>query len=494
MNRFLTIAPIVVISIYMTVGGVFRFDTSVMRIAAPALLLILVPTIYVATVRGLSTAIDRTFAVYIGLAAMGFWIWPNGLGLVFASFSAAVLYSFLFLVATIPPVLGMEPFTTQFARRVAPPAVWDTDIFRRITLNLNWTWAVIFLLCVISSMVVELSLVQKSFDNTIVFEVIVPVVLMLGVGLPLTRYYPDHYQRKLGLEPVWAIVPDPSMNPAKPAPRPEPEVKEKNMDKKRKVVAINGSPHEGVSNISQMIGMLGKTFAEEGFELEEVFLNRHKIDYCTGCAVCLEKGSCWIKDDYKKVMQKVLDADAIILASPVYFHHVTAQMKTFLDRSVLYGHRPLRTWKPGLSVSVAAVFAEVSVAQYLGRLLPVYGAFEVGQLTALATGPGEFIGKELVEARAEDLAHDVVRAVEKGRRYPATEHDLYHWTLIGGLIKENREFMKADYQYWQEHGLFDSFEAYMQQVRSPSVAAPEMREAWIKDLMRRRSADPWYPP
>jgi multimeric flavodoxin WrbA/putative sterol carrier protein len=258
------------------------------------------------------------------------------------------------------------------------------------------------------------------------------------------------------------------------------------MEEKRKVIAVNGSPHEGVSNVSQMIGMLGKTFAEEGFEMEEIFLNRHRIEYCTGCAVCLEKGSCWIKDDHKKVMQKILDADAVILGSPVYFYHVTAQMKTFLDRSLAYGHRPLRTWKPGLSVSVAAAFGEVSVAQYLGRLLRVYGAFEIGQLTALATGPGQFVGKELVEARAADLAHDVARAVREGRRYPATEHDLFYWNLMGGLIRENREFNRADHDYWQEHGLYNSFEAYIQQVRSPAVTNAEMREAWIKQIMRGR--------
>jgi putative sterol carrier protein/NAD(P)H-dependent FMN reductase len=262
------------------------------------------------------------------------------------------------------------------------------------------------------------------------------------------------------------------------------------MEEKRKVIAINGSPHEGVSNVSQMIGMLGKTFREEGFEIEEIFLNRHRIEYCTGCAVCLEKGSCWIKDDYKKVMQKVLDADAVILGSPVYFYHVTAQMKTFLDRSLAYGHRPLRTWKPGLSVSVAAAFGEVSVAQYLGRLLPVYGAFQIGQLTALAKGPGQFVGKELVEARAADLAHDVARAVREGRRYPATEHDLFHWSLMGGLVRENREFMKADHLYWQEQGLYNSFEDYIQQTSSPATTTAETRKAWIKGLMRSRRATP----
>jgi multimeric flavodoxin WrbA/putative sterol carrier protein len=253
-----------------------------------------------------------------------------------------------------------------------------------------------------------------------------------------------------------------------------------------KAVAVNGSPHEGFGNTSQMLAMLREHLAEEGFSLEEVFLSQQRIEYCTGCAVCLEKGACWIRDDHKGVVQKLLEADAVILASPVYFRQVTAQMKTFLDRSLGYGHRPRGTWKPGLAVSVSAGWGETEVSQYLARVLGVYGAFPVGQLTAIGVGPGAFLGKEAVEARAADLARDLVRAVKEGRRYPPTDLDLDYWNFMGNLIKENREFMKADYAHWQKLGILDSFEAYIGQGRSPGTGSPEMRAAWLKGLMERQ--------
>jgi multimeric flavodoxin WrbA/putative sterol carrier protein len=487
MNRVLAILPLVVISTYMTIGGVVRFDPGVMRIVSPVLLLIIGPAVYAASRRGRATALDKALVAYIALAAAGFSVWPEGLGAVSADYASALLYSFLFVAAAGPPLLGLEPFTAQFARRIAPPAVWETDIFKEINRRLNLVWAAIFAGCVTSSLLPALSVVRAGLYDKMLWEVLAPLVLVLGVGLPVTKYYPDHYVRKSGLRPKGDSAPPAGPEPAELAPRPQPGALEEYMDGKRKVVAINGSPQEGVSNISQMIAMLAKAFEEEGFETEEIFLNRQRIEYCTGCAFCLEKGSCWIKDDHKKVMKKVLDADVVILGSPVYFYHVTGQMKTFLDRSLAYGHKPLRTWKPGLAVSVAAAFGEVSTAEYLGRILPVYGAFEVGRLTALATGPGEFMGRELVEARAADLARDVVRAVKEERRYPATEHDLYYWSLIGGLVKENRDFMKADDDYWREHGLYDGFEAFIGQERSPSVASPETREAWLKGLIKRQT-------
>jgi multimeric flavodoxin WrbA/putative sterol carrier protein len=234
-----------------------------------------------------------------------------------------------------------------------------------------------------------------------------------------------------------------------------------------RVVAINGSPHEGFGNTTQMLAMLRQNLSPEGLELEEIFLSRHEIGFCTGCATCLETDSCWVRDDYRAVVEKVLEADAVILASPVYFFNVTAQMKTFLDRSLGYGHRPRRDWKPGLAVSVSAGYGETWVADYLGQVLRAFGAFPVGKLTAIAVGPGEFLGREAVAARAADLAKELARAVKERRRYPPTDQDLGFWHFMSHLIQEHRDFMVADYEHWQELGLFKSFEAYVGQTRSP---------------------------
>jgi multimeric flavodoxin WrbA/putative sterol carrier protein len=235
------------------------------------------------------------------------------------------------------------------------------------------------------------------------------------------------------------------------------------------VVAVNGSPHEGFGNTSQMLTMLGENLAREGLQLEEIFLSQYQIGFCTGCATCLESGSCWVRDDYNSVVRTVLEADAVILASPVYIFNITAQMKTFLDRSLGYGHRPRGGWKPGLALSVSAGHGETWAADYLGQVLRLFGAFPVGKFTAIAVGPGEFLGREAVEARAVDLARDLARAVKEGRRYPATDQDLRYWQFMSSLIKENRDVMAADYEHWQELGLFKSFEAYVDQTRSQAA-------------------------
>ncbi len=256
------------------------------------------------------------------------------------------------------------------------------------------------------------------------------------------------------------------------------------MDTTPVVVAVNGSPHLGAGNTGLMLAMVGEELQRLGLRLEIVHLADHRIEYCVGCGHCLERGRCWIPDDHAAVVQRLLAADAVVLASPVYFFHVTAQMKTFLDRSLAFGHKPRPTWKPGLAVSVSAGSGETSVATYLEGMLRVYGAFPVGSLTSLATVPGGFMGREAVEARAVDLARDLARAVRERRRYPPTETDLRYYNFMSALVRDNRDtVMKDDFDHWQRLGLNSGFEAYVQQLRTVTAPAdPAVREAWMKEM------------
>jgi len=255
------------------------------------------------------------------------------------------------------------------------------------------------------------------------------------------------------------------------------------------IVAVNGSPHGGIGNTSLMIEMLRPTLTEEGFDLEVIDLAGKNIEYCTGCGFCIEKGRCWIDDDHRKIVDKLLAADGVILASPVYFMHVTGQMKTFVDRCLGFGHKPRTTWKPGLAISVSAGMAETDTANYLSFILRTFGAFSVGTLTAIATQPGGFLGKEAVESRAADLARDLARAIKEKRRYPATDRDLRFYQFMGSLVKSQKEtIMKHDYKHWQEHGFYDGFEKYIQQSTAEVAFDQGVRDAWIKEMIEEHRA------
>lgn len=261
------------------------------------------------------------------------------------------------------------------------------------------------------------------------------------------------------------------------------------MEDRFTVAAVNGSPHAGIGNTALLLEMLRQPLAEQGCRLEAIMLCEHEIEYCTGCALCMEKGKCWIPDDHHAIVERLLAADGVILASPVYFLHVTAQMKAFLDRSLAWGHKPRPHWKPGLAVSVSAGLGETQTADYLAGLLRVYGAFPVGRLTAMAASPGDFVGREAVKAHAQILARDLAQAIREKRRYPATDVDVRFYQFMGDLVQRHRgSIMSHDYAHWEKHGLFGSFETYIQQRREQTSYDPEIRKAWIQSMITRRKS------
>jgi multimeric flavodoxin WrbA len=97
-----------------------------------------------------------------------------------------------------------------------------------------------------------------------------------------------------------------------------------------------GSPREN-GNTNHLVEVALKSARESGADTELVNLHDKDINPCIACDICIQTGECAIYDDIGAILDKMLDSDAIILASPVYFGNVTAQLKMLMDRT-----RPLR--------------------------------------------------------------------------------------------------------------------------------------------------------
>ncbi len=100
-----------------------------------------------------------------------------------------------------------------------------------------------------------------------------------------------------------------------------------------KIVAINGSPRKN-GNTALLIHEMFKIFEAEGFQTELVQLGNKPVHGCTACAKCKEEqdGRCHIKNDHLNLcIDKMLEADGIIIGSPVYFADVTTEIKALID-------------------------------------------------------------------------------------------------------------------------------------------------------------------
>lgn len=100
----------------------------------------------------------------------------------------------------------------------------------------------------------------------------------------------------------------------------------------KKVLILSSSPRRG-GNSDRLCDEFLRGASEAGHPSEKIFLGDLTLRYCTGCSVCSMYGKpCPQQDDAAAVVRKMIDADVIVLATPVYFYTMSAQMKTLIDR------------------------------------------------------------------------------------------------------------------------------------------------------------------
>jgi len=102
---------------------------------------------------------------------------------------------------------------------------------------------------------------------------------------------------------------------------------------RKKVLILAGSPRKG-GNSDLLCDQFLLGSKDAGHKVEKIYITDQEIAYCTGCGVCFErKSSCVQKDDMSVILAKMIDADVIVMATPVYFHNMNGQMKTLIDRT-----------------------------------------------------------------------------------------------------------------------------------------------------------------
>ena len=124
-----------------------------------------------------------------------------------------------------------------------------------------------------------------------------------------------------------------------------------------KVVAINGSPHKEGNTYHALMGV-GKQLMESGIDFEIIHIGNKAIRGCLACGGCVRNKDekCTIAtDQLNEWVQKMKDADGIILGSPVYYAGIPGTMKSFLDRAFFVSGSNGNLFRQKVGAAVVAV-------------------------------------------------------------------------------------------------------------------------------------------
>lgn len=99
----------------------------------------------------------------------------------------------------------------------------------------------------------------------------------------------------------------------------------------KKVIVISTSLRHG-SNSDMLADKFAEGARSAGNDVEKISLAGKEINFCKGCLACQTLGKCVINDDVNAIMAKVLEADVVAWATPIYYYEMSGQMKTLIDR------------------------------------------------------------------------------------------------------------------------------------------------------------------
>jgi len=102
---------------------------------------------------------------------------------------------------------------------------------------------------------------------------------------------------------------------------------------KKKILILSSSPRKG-GNSDTLCNQFIKGATEAGHTAEKIYVHEQQIGFCKACYACKKDGVCIQKDDMVTILDEMIEADVIALATPVYFYSMNGQMKTLIDRTL----------------------------------------------------------------------------------------------------------------------------------------------------------------
>jgi len=132
--------------------------------------------------------LEWAFLGYLAFGTAWVYLAPTDISSFFVDNSIAILYFILFLTALIPQLFGYDPFTYAVAKRIMPERTWKTPLFRVINRHLTYFWSGILFFCFLSSWLGH---------GKPLFSIVIPLAIILSIGIPVSRFYPVYYLKRL---------------------------------------------------------------------------------------------------------------------------------------------------------------------------------------------------------------------------------------------------------------------------------------------------------
>jgi multimeric flavodoxin WrbA len=252
-----------------------------------------------------------------------------------------------------------------------------------------------------------------------------------------------------------------------------------------KILIIIGS-HRRNGNTDQIIDLIKQNLQVEAektgipLELETIYLSRQEIGFCRGCRMCYDRGEfhCPMKDDIHVVKAKMVEADGLLLASPVYVDDVSAIMKNYIDRFCHVCHRPQFAGKSAYLVATTGGTRTGKTLDTMKLALRTWGFHIAGQS---GYKMGALMKREETKIqfseRAKKAANVLFHDIDQRKFLDPSFFELMVFKIQQLAWKNEGIPGTVDHTYWEQRDWFDPRRTFFIPIRSN----------WVKVKLARAS-------
>ncbi len=247
-----------------------------------------------------------------------------------------------------------------------------------------------------------------------------------------------------------------------------------------KILAICGSLRKG--NTYSVLNGIQEDYPHLDFEI--LMLKDANLEQCRGCYVCVKRGGeyCPRKDDRDIIIDKMLNADGIIFASPVYVNTISSVMKHFLERLGYISHRPMFYGKPAMVMAVCGGFGAEESNQYMDDIFSSFG-FDIVAHPELRVATKSDNENSYNHSLANEAFEKLISKIESEVKSPPTLRQLIMFYLFKKLSELQSDYYKADYEYYKDKPEYP-YDGKIPFYRT--MMAKRLANSSIKGMMKNR--------
>jgi len=180
-----------------------------------------------------------------------------------------------------------------------------------------------------------------------------------------------------------------------------------------KVLGLSGSMRKD-GNTALLIKEILKHCRHSEIQTEFISLAGKKIQPCLGCEKCKEKKWCVNeRDDWDKIIEKVIGSDVLVVGSPTYYYDINGQLKNFIDRTYSLYHDRKLAGKKGVAVAVHAQKGANRTIQTLEGFLGAHEFSSLGYIIGSGYDKGDVQNDAEAMEKAKKIGQKIIRLIEK---------------------------------------------------------------------------------